>query len=170
MNVARSANRYLQEFEMRSSDELDMSWEEAQKVPPYEIWGPDNWRKTVKERGFQGNPERLWDALVRAREQCGSELTAVTIIADLELSKRFPGVVRSLLGETLTYDVLVAALLAMPRECPFCQESCWEWCDECAGCPDCCDFPEHCPNCGGPLATCGHPDCYAAQLAMFMQS
>jgi hypothetical protein len=154
-------------MQMASSDELDMSWEEDPSFQPYEIWGPENWRNTVKEHGFQGDPERLWDALVRAREQCGSELTAVAIIADLELSKRFSDVVRGLLGETLSDNIILAALKVMPRACPFCHEECWEWCDECAGCPDCCDFPEHCPECGGPLATCGHPDCEAAQIEMF---
>jgi hypothetical protein len=138
----------------------------------YNVWGPKNWAETVERAGYGGNPERLWDAMVAAREQPAFGLPAPQLANDLEIRRRFCNVVRGLLGGPVSDQVILAALLAMPRICPSCEEECWEWCDKCGDCPTCCESDYHCAHCGGPLEIAyidgeGESHCYFCDQILF---
>lgn len=45
------------------------------------------------------------------------------------------------------------------KSCPYCANDAEEFCDECGGCPDCCDEDTHCEYCELPRLICGCPDC-----------
>jgi hypothetical protein len=124
-----------------------------------EEWGRDCWNNTVERLGFGGNPDRLWDAMVNAREQNWATLPIKQIVDDPQKIGQLCEAVRSHLGEYVPNRLIVNALLAMPRACAYCERECWEWCDECGGCSTCCDDEIHCIHCRNPKYICGCPNC-----------
>jgi hypothetical protein len=125
----------------------------------HKVWGPIHWEEKVERAGYGGDPERLWDAMVFPRMHSSFGLTAPQLANDLEKCLLFCDEVRRVLQGPVSDQVIVTALLAMPRPCPYCEEECWEWCDKCAGCPDCCAIDIHCIFCGGPGYIGEYPRC-----------
>jgi hypothetical protein len=128
-------------------------------VESYEAWGRNHWEEAVESLGYGGNPDRLWAALIAAREQAWVGLAAQAIADDPEKARAFCAAVRSLIGSQVPAPVVLGALLAMPRACAYCEHESWEWCDDCGGCPECCDSEMHCLFCKLPQYICSCPDC-----------
>ena len=44
--------------------------------------------------------------------------------------------------------------MATMQKCFYCD--CWdeEWCEDCGGCPECCESEYHCADCGNPPLLC----------------
>src|SRR5215469_11230967 len=112
---------------------------------PYEKWGPQHFAETVERSGHDGDPDRLSTAMAAASS---FGLTPPQLANAPEIRKLFCSVVRGLLRRSVSDQVIVTALLALSRTCPYCDEECWEWCDKCAGCPTCCESEYHCAHCG----------------------
>ena len=47
-----------------------------------------------------------------------------------------------------------ATLMTAKKNCCYCEQGCEEWCEECGGCPECCDNEYHCIHCGNSMLIC----------------
>jgi hypothetical protein len=109
----------------KQCDEMEQErwrWEES-------VWA--RWASVARDAGFGGDPQRLWDAMIAAREECLTSLTAAEIADHPERFDTFSASLRSHFGSPLSALVIKLALLAKPRWCPLCENECWDWCDHC---------------------------------------
>jgi hypothetical protein len=121
---------------------------------PYEAEGREKWEETVKRLGYGGNPDKLWDAMIAARESNGFGLSAEQLATDQSKLSVYCRAVRDFLGGPVPDQAITAGLLVMPRLCAWCENECWVWCDTCAGCVMCCTEDFHCMHHGSPFGIC----------------
>jgi hypothetical protein len=117
-------------------------------------WGRRNWDQSARRFGFAGDVDDLWDAMVATRETCWTTSTGSEIAKSDQNSAVFIETLRENSEGSVSDQAIRDLLGMMPQLCSYCQGECWEWCDQCKGCPGCCDSEYHCGECGVPLVIC----------------
>jgi hypothetical protein len=120
-----------------------------------DVHGRGDWEEKIENAGFL--PDVWWSALVAARDQCAPEAPFQQIAKDSSLMVAFSKAVRSVVGDSVTDEMILNATVAMPHLCSMCNIEAWNPCEICGGCVMCCADEYHCTNCG-KSAYCGCPN------------
>jgi hypothetical protein len=116
--------------------------------------GRDRWNKNVADAGYHSDADKLWDAMIAARESNSFGLGPQQLAEDESKLQVFCTAVRNYLGGPAADQAITAGLLTMPRACAWCESESWVWCETCGGCEVCCAEDFHCIHHGCSFGIC----------------